>query len=221
MAWGLRKEGRRINFTDLYYDVLWQCPSLSVSGTGTSDWLSSGLLCQHWSAERVYCVQWAQYTVQHSTGPVSSWSSQSEPSRRESHTVAETEQTAQPPHTHSGPRTSDLETQSRDQSADTAGIWQLGSVVPRTPASHQVSSFLIPSSWQSPQVPGLTLETVQWDSTKSQNVSQGYKQWWPRARPHKRGGRSPDRVRDEAEHLQRPLLALHQRPHRRPAGHQW
>ena len=141
MAWGLSNEGRRICFTDLYYDVLWQCPSLPVSGTGTSDWLSSGLLCQHWSAERVYCVQWAQYTVQHSTGPVSSWSSQSEPSRRESHTVAETEQTAQPPHIHSGPRTSDLETQSRDQSADTAGIWQLGSVVPRTPASHQVSSF--------------------------------------------------------------------------------
>ena len=46
-----------------------------------------------------------------------------------------------PASSHSGPRTSDLETQSRDQSADTAGIWQLGSVVPRTPASHQVSSF--------------------------------------------------------------------------------
>ena len=142
MAWGLSNEGRRICFTDLYYDVLWQCPSLPVSGTGTSDWLSSGLLCQHWSAERVYCVQWAQYTVQHSTGPVSSWSSQSEPSRRESHTVAETEQTAQPPHTPDpGPPIWRLRAETRARTQPASDNWDQLSLAPRPVTRCPHSSF--------------------------------------------------------------------------------
>ena len=84
--------------------------SLLVPGTSDrrESLLQSGLLCQHWPGESVlYTVSTVQYcTARYRL--VSSWSSQSEPSHRLSHTVSETRAERLTP----VPGSSDLETQS-------------------------------------------------------------------------------------------------------------